>query len=195
MPRRSDICEVITRVAKGVHPPLIAIDGLPCSGKSTLVENLQAHVDLDCIYLDEFVLPQAEWPADIRPSFPFQFIQYDAFLNTVKTLAVAGRCSYQPFDWNTLSTSANWRNIALTKPVIVEGVSSLHPELSSLYGLRIFVESDRGTVLATALSRGVGPWEKEWRELFLPSVDIYMRTHPERRADLLVPGRGWLPGS
>ena len=69
-------------------------------------------------------------------------------------------------------------------------MSALNPALCDLYGLKIFVESDRSTVFQAALRRGDGAWEREWRELFLPSVDIYMLTHPERRADLLVPGRG-----
>ena len=74
--------------------------------------------------------------------------------------------------------------------MVVEGVSTLHPALSSLYSLRIFVDSDRSTTLATALARGVGGWEIEWRDWFLPSVDLYMATDPASRADLLVAGRG-----
>ena|SRR6516164_7437996 len=125
-----------------------------------------------------------------QPAFPFQFIRYDAFLDTVKTLAGTGRCSYHPFDWNTLSTSEHRREVRFTKPVVIEGVSALNPALCDLYGLKIFVESDSSTVFQAALRRGDGAWEREWRELFLPSVDIYMLTRPERRADLLVPGRG-----
>jgi uridine kinase len=189
MPERVSIEEAITQVSKGVQPPLIAIDGLPCSGKGTLVAKLKERVDLDCIELDDFVLPEEHWPSRDQPAFPFQFIRYDAFLDAVKTLAATGRYGYYPFDWNTLSTSAHHREVRLTKPVVIEGVSSLNPVLCDLYGLKIFVESDRGTVLQAALRRGSGAWEREWRELFLPSVDIYMRTRPERRADLLVPGR------
>jgi hypothetical protein len=125
-----------------------------------------------------------------QPAFPFQFIRYDAFLDTVKTLAGTGRCSYHPFDWNTLSTSEHRREVRFTKPVVIEGVSALNPALCDLYGLKIFVESDSSTAFQAALRRGDGAWEREWRELFLPSVDIYMLTRPERRADLLVPGRG-----
>jgi len=173
-----------------VQPALIAIDGLPCSGKGTLVAKLKQRVDLDCIELDDFVLPEEHWPSRDQPAFPFQFIRYDAFVDSVKTLAATGRCSYQPFDWNTLSTSEDRREVRLTKPIVIEGVSALNPALCDLYGLKIFVESDRSTVFQAALRRGDGAWEREWRELFLPSVDIYMLTRPERRADVLVPGRG-----
>jgi hypothetical protein len=45
--------DVVTLIDSGVQPPLIAIDGLPCSGKSTTVDRLRGHVELDCIYLDD----------------------------------------------------------------------------------------------------------------------------------------------
>jgi uridine kinase len=190
MPERVSVEEVVTRVSKGVQPPLIAIDGLPCSGKGTLVTKLKERADLDCIEVDDFVLPEKDWPSRDKPAFPFQFIRYDAFLDAVKTLASTGKCSYYPFDWSRLSISEHRREVRLTKPIVIEGVSALNPVLCDLYGLKIFVESDRSTVFQAALRRGVGAWAREWRKLFLPSVEIYMRTHPERRADLLVSGRG-----
>lgn len=182
--------EAIARVIRGVEPPLIGIDGLPCSGKSTLVNRLRHHTDIDCMYLDDFVVPETDWPTRNEPAFPFQFIRYNDFLDAIRTLAVTGRCAYFPFDWEKLTISTVQRIIRLTKPVIVEGVSTLHPDICHLYGLRIFVESDRATTLTAAIGRGVGAWEKEWRELFLPSADIYMTTQPADRADLVVAGRG-----
>jgi len=91
MVERVSVEEVVTRVSKRVPPPLIAIDGLPCSGKGTLVGKLREQVDLDCIELDDFVLPEKHWPSHHQPAFPFQFIRYDAFLEAVRTLAATGR--------------------------------------------------------------------------------------------------------
>ena len=69
MPERVSVEEVVTRISKRVPPPLIAIDGLPCSGKGTLVDKLREQVDLDCIELDDFVLPESIGPRIInRPS-------------------------------------------------------------------------------------------------------------------------------
>ena len=45
-----------------------------------------------------------------------------------------------PFD------SEHKREVRLTKPIIIEGVSSLNRVLCDLYGLKIFVESDSSTV-------------------------------------------------
>jgi uridine kinase len=177
-------------VERGPKPPLIAIDGLPCSGKSTLVERLKQRLDLDCIYLDDFVLPEADWPSRSEPAFPFPYIRYDAFLDAIRTLASVGQCFYHPFDWERLAVSTTPRVVSLSKPVLVEGVSALNPSVCDLYGLKIYVDSDRATTLETALNRGVGRWAAEWRDLFLPSADIYMLTQPMNRADLMVAGRG-----
>ena len=194
MGKHATIAEVIAAIERGPKPPLIAIDGLPCSGKTALVEQLSERLDLDCIYLDEFVLPEADWPAGIRPGFPFPYIRYDAFLDVVRTLASTGECSYFPFDWKALTTSSMARTVSLTNPVIVEGVSALNPELCALYGLKIFVDSDRATTLTAAVDRGVGKWAAEWHDLFLPSADIYMQSGPIGRADLIIAGRGIIDG-
>lgn len=190
MPKRLTVEAAIAYVERTSQLSLIAIDGLPCSGKSTMANQLARRFEFECIYLDEFVLPQKDWPERIRPAFPFEYIRYQEFVRTVETLATGEECAFYPFDWNSLSISRTLRTITLTKPVVVEGVSSLNSSLCPFYDLRVFVESDRRSTLQTALDRGVGAWETEWRELFLPSVDLYMSTEPENRADVLVAGRG-----
>jgi putative protein kinase ArgK-like GTPase of G3E family len=57
MQKYATVEEVVALIESDVRPPLIALDGLPCSGKSTMVERLREHIELDCIYLDDFVLP------------------------------------------------------------------------------------------------------------------------------------------
>lgn len=182
--------EVVTKLGQMSGPVLVAIDGLPCSGKTTLADRLCRAHGLECVWLDEFVRPASEWPWPRKPSFPFWFVRYDEFLTAVRTLATTCRCDYAPFDFATLAVSRERRNVTLERTVLVEGVSSLHPELCDLYGLRLFMDSERSTTLQAALDRGVGPWAAEWRDLFLPSADLYMDGGAILRADLIVPGRG-----
>jgi hypothetical protein len=189
MPERVTIEAARTLLLTGVAPPLVAVDGLPCAGKSTLVSQLNEGVDFECIYLDEFVLPEKDWPSGIKPAFPFEYIRYGEFLDAGRTLASFGTCVYRPFDWDSFAVSGETRTISLSKLVVVDGVSSLHPSLCDLYGLRIFVEN-RATTLHAAFNRGVGSWADYWRELFLPSADVYMESQPQKRADLLIAGRG-----
>lgn len=133
---------------------LIAIDGLPLAGKSTLAGRIATALQAECIYVDDFVRPEAEWRSRTVPSFPFDYIRHDEFLGAVKSLATDGRCSYRFYDWNTARLRDEHRIVSLDQPVIVEGVSSLHPELTPLYDLRFWVESDAATTLR-APSSGV----------------------------------------
>jgi len=183
--------DAIKSVRADLQPPLLAIDGLPCAGKSTTVDLLKERIDFEHIYMDDFALPPRDWPVGITPAFPFPFIRYGEFLNTVQTLASTGVCTYRSFNWDLFEISDKSRTVTLSKPVVIDGVSSLNPDLCGLYGLRIFVESDRATSLQAAIDRGAGAWTGYWRDLFLPSVDIYMQTRPQERADLLIAGRGF----
>lgn len=169
---------------------LVGIDGLPVSGKSTLADAIIGATGGSAIFLDDFVLPEAQWRGRVAPAFPFPYIRHADFFNAVKQLAADGRTTFAPYDWSSGGTGAP-REVTLDRPVVVEGVSALHPDLSPLYDLRIWVDSDPTTTLAASLARGVGDWEAEWRDLFLPSVELYLATAPRSRADLIVAGRGF----
>jgi len=186
---RRTLKAAVDRIAQWA-PSLVAIDGLPCSGKSTLAAMVGEKLGATCVSLDEFVLPEADWPVNISPAFPFEYIRYDAFVSAIRSLAKHGMCSFAPFDWNTRQLAATQRTVTSDRPVIVEGVSALNPVFRDAFDVAVFVDSDRATTLQAAIDRGVGAWEGEWRELFLPSVDLYMATEPQSRADLIVAGRG-----
>jgi uridine kinase len=185
-----DFDEVIARTVDRSPLRLVAIDGLPLAGKSTLADRLASAMGAQCVRLDDFVKPEAEWRSHDRPSFPFDFIRYDEFLAAVKGLATKGVCSYRPYDWEIGGIGHESRQVQVDRPVVVEGVSALHPDLAPLYDLRIWIESDAASTLAASHERGVGQWAREWRELFLPSVDLYLRTRPQERADVVARGRG-----
>jgi uridine kinase len=182
--------EVIARVVDRSPLRLVAIDGLPLAGKSTLADRLTSALGGQCIRLDDFVKPEAEWRSHDRPSFPFDYIRYDEFMAAVQGLATKGVCSFRPFDWATFGVAREVREVRVDRPVVVEGVSALHPDLAPLYDLRIWVDSDAATILTASHERGMGQWAREWRELFLPSVELYLRTRPRERADIVVRGRG-----
>lgn len=170
---------------------LIAIDGLPCSGKTALADRLAVDLGLQILGLDDFYLPEAMWPRDIAPAFPFPFFRADQFREALHDLKTKGRCSYLPYDIETGRLSATPRELRRRGPLIVEGCSVLDPSVERDYDLRLFVASDRATVLEARRHVGGGAAEAaHWERLFLPSVDLYMATEPERRADIVVQGRG-----
>ena len=169
---------------------LLAIDGLPVSGKSTLAERLETELGAQIVYLDDFVRPESEWRGTAKPAFPFPYVSYDTFLETVKTLARGEIARYRRYDWAAGQLARDWSEIRPDGLVVIEGVSALHPDLAPLYDLRFWVESDAATTLAATLARGTGGWDDEWRDLFIPSVALYLETDPRGRADHVVAGRG-----
>lgn len=169
---------------------LIAIDGLPCSGKTTLADRLASEFGFATMGIDDFNLPLSDWPADIQPAFPFPFVRIEAFRDSVRALKRDGMCAYYPMDWEIGFVSPEPRILFRDKPVLIEGVSVLDPALVDCYDLRIFVESDRASVWDAVLARDGATYEQNWRSMFLPSDDLYMATRPQDRADILAAGRG-----
>ena len=143
-----------------------------------------------CVYLDDFVRPESGWRGTAKPAFPFPHFRYDAFLEAVKTLASRETARYRRYDWAAGRLADGWCEIRPDGLVVIEGVSALHPDLAPLYDLRLWVESDAETTLAASLARGTGGWDDEWRDLFMPSVALYLATDPRGRADHVVAGRG-----
>lgn len=185
-----DFDAAVALIASRPEAGLIGIDGLPVSGKSTLADRLETELGAQILYLDDFVRPEAEWRGRIGPAFPFDYIRYAEFLAAVQMLAHGETIRIPLYDWSTGRVGDDFREIRPDGLVVVEGVSALHPDLAPLYDLRLWIESDATTTLAASLARGVGDWEREWRELFMPSVAIYLETAPRARADCLVAGRG-----
>jgi hypothetical protein len=73
------------------EPELIAIDGLPLSGKSTFAERLADRFGWAVLGFEDFYLPERDWPANIEPSFPFPFFRIDEFRQAVRSLQREGR--------------------------------------------------------------------------------------------------------
>lgn len=188
-PELVDMDEAVRRLLSAGRDRLIGIDGLPCAGKSTLVDRLEALAGAQCIYLDDFVLPRSDWASE-APGFPFGYIRYDDFAKAIEDVALHGATRYRPFDWATGKVGAEFKEVNRSAPVIVEGVSALNPDFCAHYDDTVFVESDSASLPSALAKRGYGPWKEEWQTIFLPSVDIYMQTRPRDRASLLVAGRG-----
>jgi uridine kinase len=58
--------EVVRLVGSRRKPLLAAIDGLPLSGKTTLALRLVSELGAECVQLDDFVKPVAEWPSRLH---------------------------------------------------------------------------------------------------------------------------------
>ncbi len=189
MIRLDDFGELLTSLELTENRPLlIGIDGRPCSGKSTLANLLIEELHAEGLFLDDFFIPQTEWPSHISPAFPFPYFRYKKFLQGVCRLAKGMIFEYQPYDWGT-NRLEKVRIIDPKNIIIVEGVSVLCDQLVPCFYKRILVVSNKSNEFE-AICRRENNNIKVWNELYLPSVDIYWRTNPWKRADILYAGRG-----
>lgn len=170
---------------------LIAIDGWPCSGKSTLAKRLCKTFGWDLLEVDDFSRPPHEWAKNAAPAYPFPFFRHEAFATALDELVTRGACTYHAIDWDADALEERPTTLTRRGPVVVEGVTSLARELTSVYDLRIFVESDRATVFDAIFARDGRDHEHNWRTIVMPSDELYFSTRPQDRADLRVAGRGF----
>ena len=169
---------------------VIAIDGLPLSGKSTLADRLASSFDLEVLGFDGFVLPRNMRPQGLGPGFPFPFFRVEEFRQVVRSVGRGESASYRAYDWRTGRIGRSPTLIAPRRGIIVEGCSTLDPELVHLFDLRLFVESDAASLMQARSARDGHSDEDNWRDLYLPSVALYMETRPQARADFIIGGRG-----
>ena len=90
--------EVVALVASQPKPLLVAIDGLPVSRKTTLAQQVIKELGAECLGLDNLVRPEVEWSSRDKPSFPFDFVRYDEFVDAVRSLARNCCCSFHPYN-------------------------------------------------------------------------------------------------
>jgi uridine kinase len=132
---------------------MIAIDGLPLAGKSTLADRLVEELGFGILRIDDFNHALSDWPADITPGYPFPFVRIDAFHAALRRLRSEGACAYFPMDWDAGYVSPEPRLLFRDKPIVIEGVSVLDPAVLDCYDLKLFVESDRASVLDAMIAR------------------------------------------
>ncbi|GMU19841.1 MAG: hypothetical protein AMXMBFR12_10320 [Candidatus Babeliales bacterium] len=185
----STLLQALSTVQKK-QPLLIGIDGRPGSGKTTVAIKLEEALHAQAIYLDEFFIPQEQWPKDAKPQFPFFYFRYQEFVEGVKALASGKPFSYFTYDWETNGLSKQVKVINPEGIIIVEGVSALNAELAPLYDKRIWVASDHTSEFAAIASRENEKNLDLWKNIYLPSVEIYCKQKPWQQADIIYAGRG-----
>jgi uridine kinase len=167
---------------------MIAIDGLPLAGKSTLADRFVREFGFALLAIDSFVQPG--WTENFEPGYPFAFFRLDEFHAAIRALRNEGMCAFYPYDWEGDFISPDAQVIYRDKPIVIEGASTLDPALVDSYDLRFFVDSDEASLMDARQARDGSVSRAAWERLVLPSVAAYMRTGPADRADFIVRGRG-----
>jgi len=180
MPRRVDAAQAVAaaRALPRDRTALIGIDGYGGSGKSTLAALIaEALPGAVVVHADDFASPSVpEW-------------DHARFRAQVLVPLLGGRpAHYQRWDWHT-DTGAEWHDVPVGVPVIVEGVSATRCEIGAPWDLTIWVEAPEDLRLARAIERDGPGMLATWLHVWLPEESAYVaRERPNERVDLIVPG-------
>lgn len=147
---------------------MVGIDGPGGSGKSSLARLLARELNAGLVEGDDFYrdLDEEErWNLTAEQGASLYF-DWEKLRTEVVISGVLGqRVTYRPFDWdNRRGLLDAVVTIEPSKVLIVEGVYTCRPELSDLFDLRIFVETNKEMRLARMIARGHGNelWIPKW---------------------------------
>lgn len=179
------IADIASAIRKSdTKPVLIAIEGFGGSGKSTIAEKLKNElesayiVNIDDFIVKEKILEQS-WD---KGGFDRSRLEGQVLIPASTGQAVA----YQKLLWDT-NTLSEPILVPQTDYLIIEGISSYHPDIAKYYDYKIWVD----TAIEVAKERGKARdgdnenaqhWDL-WAENDLRYQQKY---HPEKVADFII---------
>jgi uridine kinase len=172
---------------------LVAVDGCAGSGKTTFARKLQ---ELDpavgVIHLDDFYLPSAQRP-DGAPTIAEEYDIARLVADVLTPLTQNQPAHFQSYDWGE-DRLAEYHTIPAGGMVVIEGVSTLLPQLTPIYDYRIWVECPYDLRLVRGLARDGEQVRDWWVNGWMPAEQRYIQVYsPVKRADLKVDGSVEVP--
>ncbi|HSX06044.1 MAG TPA: hypothetical protein VLF69_06280 [Candidatus Saccharimonadales bacterium] len=177
--------EIIEKIKALPKPALIAIGGFGGSGKSSLAAALQkflpsAAAAAVVVPIDDFIVKEKILDPWDKGAFDRTRLEEQV----LKPLSEGRQAKYQALIWET-NTLSDFMELPKADVVIVEGISSYHPDIAHYYDLKIWVE----TPIAIAKERGrarAGESEnaKHWGLWARNDLAYKEQFHPEQIADI-----------
>ena len=188
---RRDLCNLLPLYARidqllsEKESVVVAIDGNCTSGKSTLADQLQAVYDCNLFHIDFFFL-QPHQRTEERLLQPGGNVDYERFrLEVLDPLLTDNDFSYRPFDCKIQELSIPL-HIQQKRLNVVEGVYCMHPTLSDVYDLRVFLRIDEETQRMRLFKRNNPQLQKRFIEEWIPLESLYFKNmNVEERCDLV----------
>jgi uridine kinase len=164
-------------------PIIIAIEGFGGAGKSTFAAKLKEELDdVYMIDIDDFFIKEKESDA-IKSNFDRKRLERQVLLPIKNGQPAA----YQKLEYIT-NTLSEFIKIPEVQYLIIEGVSTFHPEIAPYMDFKIWIETPRDVADARGRKRDkeLGSdndalWDN-WTKTYQDYKDLY---HPEESADII----------
>jgi len=178
-----EIVREIKRAGNEQRIVLIAIEGFGGSGKTTFAEKLKKALgNTYIIHIDDFVIKEKinDFSPD-KTDFDRARLKQQVLAPASQNLSVV----YQQLKWAENKLSAPIR-IPKSDFLIVEGISSYHPDIAKYYDYKIWVNVPIELATRRGKLKDAGNENEKYWDLWARSDLAYQRKyHPEQRADFI----------
>lgn len=181
--------EIVKRINKNratTKPTIIAIDGFGGAGKSTFATMLKDYLGSAYIVeIDDFFLKDV-----ISDAHKSNFDRARLKKQVLIPLREGRVASYQKLEWD-FNKLSEFYDIPAVEYVIIEGVSSFHPDIEGYIDYKIWIDTPADTAKKRmidrdrALGNEHGDLWEHWTKSFQEYKDLYK---PETRADSIISG-------
>lgn len=191
------------------EPTLVAIDGRSAAGKTTLADELAAHMQQRGHHvlrssIDDFHPPKHKYRSGERRYTPSTYYaegyDYAAFRNHVlEPLRQEGSRRCRLALWNSFHDIAlpeQWTEASNDTILVVDGIFLLRPDLQHFWNYVVWLDIDWGIMLERAVKRDTA-WVgdaalvlERYRTFWIPTHQLYeAEANPLRFAHLIVNNR------
>jgi uridine kinase len=205
---RDELLQELAKLISSIqldHSTRVAIDGVDCSGKTTLANELadvisQIGFPVIRASIDGFHHPRAH-RYQLGPDSPEGFFLHSFNYPLVKELLLdplgsGGNCRFctAAFDVRAdIPVPLVWQEASPNSIVLVDGIFLLRPELIGCWDYRVFLDVDFRIVLKRAGTRDQYLFgnrdavEAQYQRRYIPGQKIYFQTcHPLENTDLVI---------
>ena len=170
------IIKGILEKSKNNKLTLVAIDGMPGGGKSTLLKHILLNIpSIKVVKMDNFFNPLTNGDDISRVK--------KEVLVPLKNNQVA---KFKIFDWKEKKL-IDGEHINPEGIVIVEGICSMDRNLIDSYDYKIWVDCSPEVGQSRALARDKGAFRDLWINKWIPETIIYIKEQkPNEKADIVI---------
>jgi len=178
-----EIVKTIQKMPHAAKPILIGIEGFGGSGKTTVADILAGRLgDAYVVHIDDFIVKEKI----TDPSWDTGGFDRKRLEEQVLKPATSGRAiTYQKLIWQS-NTLSDYVTIPQSKYLIVEGISSYHPDIRDYYDYTLWVDTPMAIAKERGHARDGSNENADHWDLWTENDRRYQQKyHPEQAADFM----------
>ncbi len=151
---------------------IVAVEGGSAGGKTTLSGVLKEKYNASVFHMDDFFLQPFQRTKERYAEIGGN-VDRERFLKEIlEPLSRGETIRYRPFDCSAMSLS-DYVEVIPDKLIVIEGVYSMHPELSDYYDYSVFIDIDEKLQRERILKRNTHTLAQRFFNEWIPLENKY----------------------